>query len=265
MLPLAMSSVWFERGSRSLPETERVAIIASFAPDNTVSRSLATLTRELEKHSYTVIIVRASDTTDPLIWPEDYPVRATIVRKSNIGYDFGSWAVGLKLFPSVRRKKFVILANDSLVGPFGDLDQLITSFESATTNVWAATNTAQIRPHVQSFFVGYRDGILNDRSLRQFWSNVAVEPDKQQIIQRYELGLSQLLLAEGLTTSACFESERVVSQAENPTVEGWRNLVKIGFPFVKRELITNSSVVPDGQDVPDVVLERFGTDPRTWL
>ncbi|WP_281534059.1 rhamnan synthesis F family protein [Cryobacterium breve] len=101
--------------------------------------------------------------------------------------------------------------------------------------MWGATNTTQFFAHIQSFFVGYRSGILSDPALRQFWSELEIETDKRMIIQRYELGLSQLLFAEGLTTSACFESERTVMAGQNPTMHGWKNLIQCGFPFVKRE------------------------------
>lgn len=265
VLDSTLPSVRFERGSRRLPATDRVAIVASFAPDKTVTRSLITLVTELELNGYTVIIVRASDDHEPLAWPERSGSSPVIVRKSNIGYDFGSWAVGLALFPTVRKKSYVLLVNDSLVGPFASLAPLIESFETSTSDVWAATNTSQFFDHVQSFFVGYRRGILNNPSLRQFWSSLKVETDKGLIIQRYELGLSRLLFAEGLTTSACFESERLVSATENPTMRGWRSLLRAGFPFVKRELLTNPAVVQDGTDVPSEIETRYGTDPRDWL
>ncbi|WP_166788133.1 rhamnan synthesis F family protein [Cryobacterium glaciale] len=262
---LAMQTVRFERGSRRLQPTDRVAIVASFGPDNTVSRSLVTFTQELEANGYTVIIVRASDDARPLRWPTDNVAHPIIVRKANIGYDFGSWAVGLELFPSVRRKPFVILTNDSLLGPFSSLTPLIENFESCSTNVWGATNTSQMHAHLQSFFVGYRSGILSNPALKQFWSDLRIEADKGMIIQKYELGLSRLLFAEGLTTSACFESERVVSDSENPTIEGWKNLLRLGFPFVKKELITNPAIVPSATDIPATVRAQFGTDPREWL
>ncbi|MDY7542781.1 MULTISPECIES: rhamnan synthesis F family protein [unclassified Cryobacterium] len=260
-----MPSVRIERGSAKLPETERVAIIASYGPDDSVSRSLPTLTAEFERNGYTVIIVRASEDDRPLRWPDAPSTNPTIVGRSNIGYDFGSWAVGLALFPAIRTKPFVILANDSLVGPFASLTPLIESFEASTSDVWGATNTTQFFAHIQSFFVGYRSGILSDPALRQFWSELEIETDKRMIIQRYELGLSQLLFAEGLTTSACFESERTVMAGQNPTMHGWKNLIQCGFPFVKRELLTNPAVVPDGNTVPAVVQNHFGVDPRDWL
>ena len=265
VLPATKSSIRFDRGSARLPATDRVAIVASYGPDASVSRSLETLTAELERNGYTVIIVRASTDDTPLAWPTEAASNPIIVRRSNIGYDFGSWAVGLDLFPAVRKKPFVILANDSLVGPFASLDSLIQDFEASTTDVWAATNTSQFFDHVQSFFVGYRGGILNSPALRQFWSTLTVETDKRLIIDRYELGLSRLLFAEGLTTSACFESERLVFPSENPTMQGWRDLLRLGFPFIKRELLINPAVVPDGGDAPSEVESRYGTDPRDWL
>lgn len=265
VIPHAMRTVHFERGSRHLQPTDRVAIVASYGPDSAVSRSLVTFTQELEGNGYTVIIVRASDDVQPLLWPNDNATHPVIVRKANIGYDFGSWAVGLEIFPSVRRKPFVILTNDSLVGPFSTLAPLIKDFESCSTDVWGATNTLQMYAHLQSFFVGYRSGILADPALKQFWSGLQIEADKGAIIQKYELGLSRLLFAEGLTTSACFESERVVSDSENPTIEGWNNLLRLGFPFVKKELITNPAIVPNAKDIPAAVHAQFGTDPREWL
>lgn len=265
VLQATRPSIRFERGGTRLPATDRVAIVASYGPDGTVSRSLVTLTAELERNGYTVVIVRASDHDAPLAWPTEPATNPVIVHRSNVGYDFGSWAVGLDLFPAVRKKPFVILANDSLIGPFASLTPLIEHFEASTTDVWAATNTSQLFDHVQSFFVGYRAGILDDPSLRQFWSSLTVETDKRLIIDRYELGLSRMLFAEGLTTSACFEWERLVFPTENPTMQGWRDLLRLGFPFIKRELLTNPAVVADGGGVPSEVESRYGTDPRDWL
>ncbi|WP_233206097.1 rhamnan synthesis F family protein [Cryobacterium sp. N19] len=265
ILPSALHAARIEGTRRKLPKSDRVAVIASFAKDNSVSTSLSTLIREFEKSQYTVVLVRAGEDHRPLDWPDDYSGNPIVIRRPNVGYDFGSWAVGLALFNEIRRKQFVILANDSLVGPFSDLAPLLENFETSTTDVWGATNTLQMHSHIQSFFVGYRGGVLNDPALRQFWTSLVVETDKAAIIHRYEMGLSRLLYAEGFTTSACFESERIVATDENPTMRGWRTLLELGFPFVKREILVNPAVVPDGGSVPQVVRSRFGVNPRDWL
>ncbi len=188
-----------------------------------------------------------------------------LLRKPNVGYDFGSWAVGLARYPAARQKRYVILANDSLVGPLAPIDPLIEDFEQSSSNVWAATSTRQFIDHLQSYFVGYRNGILADPALKQFYANLPVVSDKSRIIERYEIGLSRLLMAEGFTTSAAYEWSQVVPAPDNPTIGGWRELLRLGFPFVKRQLLTNPNIVHDGPEVREEVRRRFGTDPEGWL
>lgn len=251
---------------RAFPERpDRVAIVASWGDDGRVSRSLAQLILELESGGYTVVLVRASDSTAPLVWPDGFDNDATIVRKPNLGYDFGSWATGMALFPNLLRAPYVLLANDSLVGPFASLAPMLEDFERSDTDVWGATNTLQFTPHLQSYFTGYKNGILQDRALRQFWSSLSDAESKQAIIDRYEIGLSELLHVESYVTTPWIDYGRVVEPGENPAIRGWRRLIDLGFPFVKRELITTPDIVNDGHRVPAVMQAVFGVDPEDWL
>lgn len=230
-----------------------------------MSRSLAELVHALDAAGYPSILVRASDDQAPLQWPSAPPASTIVIRKPNIGYDFGSWAVGLDRFRSLAKRRHLILVNDSMTGPFAPLDDMVTSFETSAADVWGATSTRQFVPHLQSYLLGFRDGVLADPAVHQFWRAVHHLEDKSRIIGDYELGLSHLLRAEGLTTRAWYASERVVSPTENPVITGWRRLVELGFPFVKREILQNPAVVPDARYAPDVIRERFGAEVAEWL
>ena len=94
-------------------------------------------------------------------------------------------------------------------------------------------STTQDTAHLQSHFMAYRDGILNHPKLRRFWSGVRVEPTKRDLILRYEIGLGRLLRRSGIGYGAGFDWERVVPGRE-PDEPGWRRLMLMGFPFVKR-------------------------------
>lgn len=254
-----------EYGPRNLPASDRVAFIASWAPDSTVSRSLTTLVAEFERLGYRTVLVRASEDAAPLNWPES-SIRPTVVlRKPNAGYDFGSWAVGFARYPAGLRRKFVVIANDSLVGPFAPLDDLLADFEGSKADVWGTTSTHQFVDHLQSFFLGFRDGVLAHSSMRQFFNGLPAIEQKSAIIERYELGLSRRLFAEGFTMSAAFESELVTSPTENPTISGWRELLRLGFPFVKRELLRNPDVVADGHEVRSYIAATYGIDLEGWV
>ncbi|MBF4574445.1 hypothetical protein ITJ64_18190 [Herbiconiux sp. VKM Ac-1786] len=261
VLPLTV----VESTKRRLPATDRVAVVASYGTSSTVSLSLSCMVARLEEAGYEVVVVRASDDHAPLDWSRGPANDAIVVRKPNIGYDFGSWATGLELFPEIRRKPYVLLTNDSLVGPFASLAPMVEDFETSFFDVWGGTWTSQYMQHLQSFLMGFKGGVLDDATLRHFWQNLPEQPTKFDIIDKYELGLSRLLYGEGYVSGAWFDYELVVQYTQNPTIQGWKGLLEHGFPFVKRELVTNPGIVGDAFEVPAVIERMFGEDPRDWV
>lgn len=265
VLSQSMAGMHFEGPRRELDENERVAIVASFGAGAAATASLEAMIMRLEECGYSVILVRASDDTAALRWSAGYSGDPIVIRKPNVGYDFGSWALAMRVFPQLRTRRYVLLTNDSLVGPFESLADIVGDFEQSRGDVWSATNTTQFFPHIQSFFMGFHSGVLNDPAVRNFWFSLRVETDKQRIIGKYELGLSRLLFGEGFAVTSCFASERVVAAGLNPSVTGWRRLLDLGFPFVKRELITHPELVHDGWTIPTVIQSKYGVDPRAWI
>lgn len=265
VLDAVLPSVKIDGDSKVLEGAQRIAIIASYSANRVVSRSLARLVSELEDAQYAVVVVRASEDEGPLIWPTDVKIGAIVVRKKNFGYDFGSWATGIALFAGHLGAPYVLLANDSLVGPFSSLKPMIRDFENSTFDVWGATNTTQFSVHLQSFLLGFRGGILQDAPLQQFWQGLRQEKNKQLVIEKYELGLSRLLYVEGYVSGPWLDSERVVELGQNPTIQGWQRLLELGFPFVKRELLTNPAIIENGYKVASFVESKFDADPHEWL
>lgn len=61
-----------------------------------------------------------------------------------------------------------------------------------------------------------------------------------------------------------YPSNTVVAGGLNPVITGWRRLLEVGFPFVKRELLRDPSVAPDAEDAAAVVAELTGCDVADW-
>jgi len=243
---------------------DRFAVLAQYSPDERVPPSFHRLVSEFSWLGYHVIIASAADGERPLDWSEPLPAGVSVFRRANLGYDFGSWASVLNEYPQVRRAQHVVLANDSMVGPFSSLRPIIGSFERAVADVWGVVRSHQMRPHLQSYFIGYRNGVLDREPLRRFWRRVRVQPTKQAVIERYELGLGRALDRARIRTEAAYDGKVMVGDL-NPAIVGWRQLLGAGFPFVKRELLTNPEVVPDASGVPAAVRELYGEDVTRWL
>lgn len=244
---------------------DKVAVIAQYSPTARITTSLYTFLRQLTSHGYRCVVVSACEDEATFSWPASVPDGVAVLRKPNVGYDFGSWAVGLDFFDEVRRAPYVLLTNDSLIGPFTDIGHVLADFEACGADVWGATESRQYFPHLQSFFVGYLRGILDDTPLRRFWDHIAVEPDKSDIIMKYEVGLGRVLTADGYSTTPMIRADDIGVGMLNPTIYGWEALLAKGFPFVKRELARRPEIAPRGWHVGEVIEDRYGVRFADWL
>jgi len=231
-----------------------------------MSRSVSTLVHELQSYGYQVVVSSACESSAPLDWAETVDLdELTVIRKPNVGYDFGSWSVGLDAVPTIASADRTLLVNDSMAGPFTSLSGLLDEFEETRADVWGLTDTYQFRHHLQSYFLGFASGVLADRPLRQFWANVRHEVDKGEIVLRNEIGLSRLLEEEGYLQSSAFSHESFVVAGQNPVIIAWRELLVRGFPFLKREILRDPSVAPGGGNAPSVLKVMLDIDVHEWV
>ncbi|MGI8666713.1 MAG: rhamnan synthesis F family protein [Jatrophihabitans sp.] len=244
---------------------DRVALLVHWAQAPLVSRSFRELVRQLSDNGYRTVVVSAGEFDEPLDWGGALPADTIVLRKPNIGYDFGSWAVGLEVLPAIGDARYTILANDSVLGPFTDLAPLVADFESSIADVWGLTDTRQFSHHLQSYFLGFREGVLAERPLQDFFAGVRQERSKWEIIKHNELALSALLLREGYVTRSAFRGDDVVSAGENPVIAGWRQLIELGFPFVKRQIVADPSLAPRGELIAREVQAVFGARIDEWI
>jgi lipopolysaccharide biosynthesis protein len=263
---LVANRVRIERGSLSTDISPRVAVIAHWSSNSRVTKSVCSLVHELQSFGYQVVVSSACEEEDELAWGDI--VRAdelVVIRKPNIGYDFGSWSVALGIMPEIASAERVLIANDSMIGPFLSMRPLLEEFESTAADAWGLTDSRQFAPHLQSYFLGFRNRILSHPPIEQFWADVRDETEKLKIIFRNEIGLSRLLREEGYAKAAAFPHEDFVRPGENPVIVGWERLLEQGFPFLKREILRDPTVAPSGQNAPAVVRRLVGIDVNQWV
>ncbi|MCB0915760.1 MAG: hypothetical protein KDC23_08685 [Actinobacteria bacterium] len=247
---------------------DRVAVMAHFTARAELNRSVRTLVGELLAADYRVLIMSSSELAEPLRWPGagGAPPGLSVYRRPNIGYDFGSWAAAMAAFPRLAAAERVLLCNDSLVGPFRTISPIMTRFDTEPYDIWGLMDSTHIAHHVQSYWVGYRGGVLAEPALRDFWQGIRIERSKAHIIKRYEVGAMRYWRRYGYSVGVGFPFGLVVNEGFNPASFGWRRLLDFGFPFVKREIATNPPPeIRDGDQVAAVIAEKFGEDVGEWL
>lgn len=249
---------------RRLVGAERVALVAQFSMGPNQPRSLSEYLRALEAAGFRTLVMSTCESSEPLVFPHGVPDSTVVVRRPNLGYDFGSWATALGVFPQIRSCPTVLLTNDSLLGPFDSIDALLDWTAEPGPDIRGLTASYQFVRHIQSYFVSFRGGILADEPWRRFFNGVRVEPGKDEVVLSYELGLSRTAFANAYSAQPWATGPELGVPDANPTVDGWRNLIRSGVPFLKRTIMTHPSTTTQATEAAAYINQRFSVDITEW-
>jgi lipopolysaccharide biosynthesis protein len=215
---------------------DKAVLYAHHTNDGKITKSVAKQLENWNNCGWPVVVV--DSTAEELPWP-DY---VTLIRKPNIGSDFGSWSVGLHTMPRLYDIKKLLFANSGVVGPFWSFSNLMRDFEETDKDMWGLTTNSDIDWHIQSYWFGFSNGCLRREPLENFWKSVKIQPTKGHIIVAYEVGMSRLVKKEGWSTRVVYPYQAVGAASGMDTgTYNWDRLLDMGLPFVKRRILNWNS------------------------
>jgi lipopolysaccharide biosynthesis protein len=242
-------------------------VLAHFDPDGIVDEYVVDALRRYRTVASTLVVVSTSVARAPA---SISGIVDRFIPRENIGYDFCSWRAGIDSLGSLDGIDELICVNDSVYGPVRDLAPSLHDARVAHADAWGMCLSVQgtsarghaPTPHIQSWFVAMRQTVLQSQAFRSFLDAVEPLPTKADVIERYELGLSQRLLDAGfrlagihdatsatpmrlpelfpmLSPSSPSRSWRLIrrahrgAQRHNPAELRPVRLIRDGVPFVK--------------------------------
>lgn len=165
-------------------------------------------------------------------------------------YDFGSYKRAWEAFKKdalVEKIDQVLLANDSIVGPNGNLSEFFDQFYldgapdlyGLTINNFgydssSSTNLSKFSPHIQSYFVLLAKRFFTSEVWDSFITSVHSFECKTDIIINYEMGLSKLATENGFRIGSFYKGGYL-----NPAANNFIELFAKCF-FVKTSQIKRS-------------------------
>ena len=246
------SKVYIEKNNANLASS-KIAVVAQWSKDSVLSLSTRRLLSQLISSGFEIVLVSACESAAPLELENEILERITILRKPNVGYDFGSWSIGLLTFPEIRNAKEVLLLNDSNSGPFGNISNVLEKMSDSSYDITGVTDSLQHRYHIQSFMMHFKNDSLSSKSMIDFWENIRSQNNKFDVVLAYELGLTSRAQGNGLYVGAIFPWNLLVDYWENASVQGWKRLLDLGYPFIKRE-VTRSL---NAKQISNLIETRF--------
>jgi rhamnosyltransferase len=271
------------------PVNRRLCVFAHFDRQNVVDEYVHYYLSSLRPLVTTMVFVSTARLgADDLARLNDTCDR-TLVRE-NAGYDFGSWQAGLDACADAFDYDEVVLCNDSVYGPLFPLEDMFGRMEEAACDFWGITESTAIAYHLQSYFLVFKKRALRSPVLKAFWTRLGAEKDKEAVITKYEVGLTQDLVKAGYTPAAYAPVEMPVlvslhrqvlsklrrkkspvnlvlkfllrnaafrKKGVNPTHFFWKELIRdCRMPFVKVELLRDNPRRVDTGDFESFLQSR---------
>lgn len=269
----------------------RAIVLAHFDPRGGFDPHVVEALRRYRPHADRLVVVSAST---PRLPSAARGLVDTFLCRANEGYDFVSWREGLA---TLRAGDFaeILCVNDSVYGPLSDLGPVLRHPRTADADLWGMVLSEQATrfrvgrcPHVQSWFFGMRRRLLESPVYDRFWKQVVPLPSKDEVVDRYELGLSDACHRAGLRVAAVYdarEAPRVALGELWPHVRltsprrSWRllrkgrrcqhnpsellgnRLLEAGVPFVKVNVFRTNHY---GLDHRRVIAELGRRHPDAW-
>lgn len=274
--PRPLRAAW--PGSHDLARARRVAILMHYDSRGIFHDYVLHMLESLVTAGFAVIVVSNAPRLPATEREKVLPLAALLLWRHNVGWDFGAYRDAYFHIPDPTALDMLLIANDSVYGPFHDLRDLVRQADPAMADVWGASDNWDRRYHLQSYFLIFHQAALRNPALTAFWRQARYLRRKNTVIRCYELGLTQHLLRAGLHCRALWAYRDVLSEVTpmieanlsntqhphaeylrrlyrtmihgaplNQTHTFWDHLIgRRGFPFIKRDLLVkNPTGIPN--------------------
>ena len=216
---------------------KRLFVFAAYDKEGIVDNSLLHYLSALSELGDIIFIMDnvAPDTELNKVWAIKNVL--SVVAERHGEYDFGSYKRGYAWAQEhgiLGNYDWVYFVNDSVYGPLSDLRPVLENLEGRGVDLIGMTDfeNEPTPIQVQSWFVGVSKQVATSKFLADFFQSVAKQENKQLVVLKYEVGLSQVVLRHGFSMSTYVSGER--GEKCHTVYERPIDILKQGVPFVKK-------------------------------
>lgn len=251
-----------------------LCIFASYSGKNQVEDYVFNYLSTLVNCGFDIAFITTSERLTPADRDKLGKLCVRVMRRKNVGYDFGSWKAGL-FHANLNLEAYdrVLLTNDSYYAPLYPLTEALAKVDS---DIFGITDSFEIQYHMMSYFVLYSEKILNSSSFKKQWKDVRMIPTrlKTLVIYLYEVGMSQKFQRKGFTIAAYCGVKDLCHRIGNPQIpvssintvhRYWKELIeKMRCPILKVDIFWRF-LDPQGDESWKEVVRKTGYDENLIL
>lgn len=156
------------------------------------------------------------------------------------GYDFFTWRLLWETLQQGAMPARVLLSNDSVIGPLKPIANLSDFIKNHPAEVLGFVESYEQLPHLQSWGIVFQGRPLREGALWRYLAQACENIDKRHLISRMEVRLARWFATQGYRVASICSPVSQIEGTPNSSIAGWRHILELGVPFIKREVFTLS-------------------------
>jgi rhamnosyltransferase len=231
-------------GRDKLTPRRPLCMFAHFDSAGKLSESVLEYLSALAGCDFQIIFVSTSPVLETADVSRIAPLCSVILKRPNIGHDFFSWKTACDFYPGWRRHPYMVWTNDSVFARPALFPAMIDHMVTMGAEVVGATDCHVYEYHLQSYFLLFKQHVLEGDELSDFLAGMRVHRHKRTLVKAYEIGLSRALKSD-YKLGAWIETAQLRTRGNepieeiNPTIDCWAELIAdYRYPFLKKELVS---------------------------
>lgn len=178
-------------------------VIAHYHPKGHLTKNLFDHIKYIHRFAYHITFV---STKLSVIDSKRLQPYAHVIVRQNTGYDFYSYKMGLNAITHISDVKHLIFFNSSFLTTHPS--KLYKKYLSSITDhgLYGISSCSAPRYHIQSYFFSFfGKQIIQSKAFDEWWGNIESINDRETVIQKYEVGMTQWFLAQHFKIKPLFE------------------------------------------------------------
>ncbi len=184
--------------------TDKVAfVIAHYHKEGHLDKHMLDHVKYISKLTKKIIFVSTHLSEEWRLVLEPY---AHVIVRPNYGYDFWSYRLGIEALGDLRGLDHLFFWNSSFVciAPARLYENYAAKI--GDSGMYGITGCKIPYPHIQSYFFSfYGENLIQSEDFRNWWSYMTPVNDRQEVIERYEVGMSQYFLRRRVPLAHAFD------------------------------------------------------------
>lgn len=214
----------------------KICLFSSYSLDNIIPNYVKYYLENLKKYFDEIILItnRREIITHDINFLNVMGVSLKMVE--NEGLDFGMWYKSIMEL-NIDKYNQIGLINDScILFDNKGLDKIMRWVNSNNLDYCGITDSGEIGYHIQSYFIIIKESIIP--KVYEYFRKYGIINNIRDLINKYEVGLSQYLLNSGYKIGSYFS--HIDYDSSNISIVDIPELIKNGYPMIKKKPLTNS-------------------------